>query len=63
MPTTIPSQRRETLEKIEAAAIAFANDYGPLPAANRGDAKARSELALRLMGFLEKNGLRIETSK
>ena len=41
------------------AAVAFANDYGPLPAANRGDADAAHTIAQNLVDQLRRQGLRI----
>lgn len=46
--------------RIKCAAVAFANDYGPLPAANRGDNAAQEELANRLISKLQQLGLEIK---
>ena len=44
---------------IRNAAVRFANDYGPLPAANAGDEDARHEVALRLFKICLEEGLEI----
>jgi len=44
---------------IRRAAVAFANDYGPLPAANNGDQEAQQEVAKRLFDRLIAEGLHI----
>ncbi|KEP71746.1 hypothetical protein DL1_00030 [Thioclava dalianensis] len=54
-----PEQR---VEAIRSAAVAFANDYGPLPAANAGDEAARHEVAHRLWKALRAQGLSIVTA-
>lgn len=46
-------------EGIKNAAVAFANDYGPLNAANSGDEEARQEMAQRLHRALRDQGLSI----
>lgn len=48
------------LEKISKAAVAFASDYGPLPAARDGDENAQLVMANRLMDQLRKQGLTIK---
>lgn len=42
---------------IARAAVGFANDYGPLPAANDGDEKAQSVMAKRLLDILDRESL------
>ncbi|MEM9734223.1 MAG: hypothetical protein AAF903_12185 [Pseudomonadota bacterium] len=49
----------ERLEGMKLAAVEFANDYGPLSQANKGDETARHELAKRLHSALRKQGLSI----
>ena len=44
---------------VEAAAIKFAEAYGPLPDAQGGDAKAKEVMADRLHQILVANGLQI----
>lgn len=44
---------------IRKAAIRFANDYGPLPAANAGDEAAQHEVASRLHRACARAGLKI----
>ena len=44
---------------MRAAAVAFANDYGPLPAANNGDEAAQHEVARRLHRACANAGLKI----
>lgn len=41
------------------AAVDFANDYGPLPAANQGDEQAAHTIAQNLVNALRRHGLRI----
>lgn len=50
----------DTRLRIKCAALSFANDHGPLPAANRGDDAAQEALADRLVSMLRHSGLRIE---
>jgi hypothetical protein len=55
-------QKHEPTRRLLAmrrAAVRFANDYGPLPAANAGDERAQHEIAKRLHDFCEAEGLRI----
>lgn len=49
----------EFVKAIRRAAVAFANDYGPLPAANRGDEAAQHEVASRLMSALRRECLTV----
>jgi hypothetical protein len=51
-----PSERVLSMRR---AAVSFANDYGPLPAANSGDAAAAHEVAARLVSILRREGLKI----
>lgn len=44
---------------IRRAALAFANNYGPLPAANGGDETAQHEVAHRLFRALQREGLQL----
>jgi hypothetical protein len=44
---------------IRRAAVAFANDYGPLPAANQGDEAAQHAIAHQLFKLLAREGLHI----
>ena len=44
---------------IRRAAVRFANDYGPLSAANDGDEDARHQLATRLFKICAEEGLKI----
>lgn len=44
---------------VARAAVGFANDYGPLPAANAGDANAQAVMAKRLLDTLARQGLTI----
>ncbi len=46
-------------EAIRTAAVSFANDYGPLPAANGGNEQARHDVAHRLWKALRAQGLSI----
>ncbi len=48
------------MKGIRRAAVAFANDYGPLPAANAGDEDAAQKIADRLISALQRQGLTIE---
>lgn len=50
----------DTRLRIKCAALSYANDYGPLPAANRGDDAAQEALADNLISKLRQAGLRIE---
>ena len=50
----------ERVKAIRRAAVAFANDYGPLPAANGGDEGAAHEVATKLFNKLKREGLHIE---
>jgi hypothetical protein len=43
--------------QLEAAAVQFAMDYGPLNAARSGDEEARAKMGLLLMTALVENGL------
>lgn len=54
-----PSPIRDRLKAIRRAAVAFANDYGPLPAANNGDEGAAHEVATKLFNNLKREGLHI----
>ena len=49
--------------RTRTAAVDFANDYGPLPAANAGDEDARHALAERLIACLKRQGLVIERAR
>lgn len=49
----------ERVEAIRSAAVAFANDYGPLAQANTGDDEARHKVAFKLFHALRRNGLTI----
>lgn len=51
-----PEKKKAAMRR---AALRFANDCGPLPAANSGDGSAQDELANRLHDFCEAEGLRI----
>lgn len=44
---------------IRRAAVSFANDYGPLPAANEGSNEAKHAVATRLFKALLAEGLQI----
>lgn len=54
-----PDQKSDITTRIKCAALAFANDYGPLPAANRGDDAAQEQLAMNLLSKLRQFGLTI----
>ena len=56
----LPSDRMRGIRK---AAVAFANDYGPLPAANAGDEDAQQAIAERLIECLERQGLVVERAR
>lgn len=45
--------------RLQAAAIRFASDYGPLPAALQGDPEARAKVADRLADVLMAEGFKI----
>ena len=49
----------DTRLRIKCAAVGFANDYGPLPAANLGDDTAQEQIADRLISMLRQSGLKI----
>lgn len=49
----------QRVEAIRSAAVDFANDYGPLAEANRGDEVARHAVAHNLWRALRKRGLSI----
>lgn len=51
-----PTQR---VLAIRRAAVRFANDYGPLPAANAGDERAAHQVAHRLFKIMAEEGLAI----
>lgn len=51
--------KEERVEAIRASAVSFANDYGPLPAANQGCETARHKVAASLVKILRENGLTI----
>lgn len=51
--------KEERVEAIRQAAVAFANDYGPLPAANEGSDAAMHEVAARMVRACRRNGLKI----
>ncbi len=57
MPKIMTNEQR--VEAIRSAAVSFANDYGPLPAANSGDEAARHEVAHHLWKALRAHGLSI----
>lgn len=44
---------------IRRAAVSFANDYGPLSAANNGIETAQHEVASRMFRALQREGLHI----
>jgi hypothetical protein len=44
---------------LRKAAVSFANDYGPLPAANSGDEEAQHKVASQLVTILRRNGLEV----
>lgn len=46
--------------RIKCAALSYANDYGPLCAANRGENAAQEALADNLISKLRQVGLRID---
>jgi hypothetical protein len=55
-------QKHEPTRRLLAmrrAAVRFANNYGPLPAANAGDERAQHEIAKRLHDICEAEGLTI----
>jgi hypothetical protein len=55
-----PKVSKEELDAaIVRAAVGFANDYGPLPAANAGDEAAQAVMAKRLVDILARQGLTI----
>lgn len=56
MPKMSKEQR---VEAIRQAAVAFANDYGPLPAANQGSEVAMHEVAARMVKACRRHGLKI----
>lgn len=49
----------ERVLAIRRAAVRFANDYGPLPAANNGDVAAQHEVGSRMFRALAREGLKI----
>lgn len=49
----------ERVLRMRRAAVAFANDYGPLPAANAGDEDAAHKVADRLYRACAREGLKI----
>ena len=51
--------KEERVEAIRSAAVSFANDYGPLHAANKGDEEARHEVARKLFSALRREGLTV----
>lgn len=54
-----PDQKIDITTRIKCAALAFANDYGPLSAANQGDDAAQEQLAFNLLRKLRQHGLTI----
>ena len=56
-PDAQPSPR---VMAIRRAAVAFANDYGPLPVANQGDDEAQHRVGAQLMKALRAEGLTIQ---
>jgi len=54
--TQMPSEKQLSIQR---AAVRFANDYGPLAAANAGDPTARHVMAERLVDILKEQGLGI----
>jgi len=62
MPT-LPELKDRLREKLEIAAVSFANDYGPLVAANGGDRCARAAVVSRLLDALEMQGLRVTSTR
>lgn len=66
MKMTCDPDKHEPTKRVLAirrAAVAFANDYGPLPAANRGDENAQHTIAGRLVKALRAEGLAIELKR
>ena len=53
------AEPEERVLKIRRAAVAFANDYGPLAAANQGDEEALHYVARRLFEACKREGLKI----
>ena len=60
MPKMIPTIR---VSAIRRAAVRFANDYGPLNAANNGDEEAIHAVATRLFKICAEEGLHITMKK
>lgn len=53
------SEPSDRVLKIRRAAVAFANDYGPLAAANKGDEEAQHYVARKLFNACKAQGLKI----
>lgn len=49
----------DTRLRIKCAALSYAKDYGPLPAALRGDDAAQEQLADNLVSKLRQVGLEV----
>ena len=54
-----PSEPTRRVLAIRRAAVRFANDYGPLSAANDGDETAQHQMAHRMFGIVADEGLTI----
>lgn len=57
------AKRQDLRLRIKCAAIAYANDYGPLSAANAGEDAAQERLADNLISKLHEVGLTIVRSE
>ena len=53
------AQTTERVLAIRRAAVTFANDYGPLSAANNGDEASQHLVGARLFNALKREGLAI----
>lgn len=51
---------KERVKAMRRAAVAFANDYGPLAEANQGDEGAAHQVATKLFNACKREGLHIE---
>lgn len=58
-PLGRPSKPDDTRLRIKCAAVAFAQDYGPLPAAMRGEDAAQERMADILISKLRQVGLTV----
>lgn len=56
MPT-LDELKAKKWAKFRRAAVAFANDYGPLVAANTGNEEAMDKVAMRLVQYLRRENL------